>query len=355
MKRTLIQLSLGLAISAALVVLLLRIVDLGAVLSAVVVADPRPIMVAVGVYLLAMWIRSLLWRRLLPAADSTRTLFRVSIVGFAVNYLMPLRVGEIARAFLLKNWCGLPYGTTLASMVAERVLDGLAVGGILLVALLFVPAPGYVLVLGLGVAAIFGGLATLLLLASWRVGFVLSVSRRIARQVPVRMRTRVERLGRGFIAGLEPLRDRRALPGLAALAVLGWLCQFAVFYILMLAFPIPASFPMALVGGGVANFATLLPSAPGYVGTFDAALIKLLVDLQGVKLESAAAYALVVHTVLVVPIVLLAAVVLWRANLSFGQVMGIGLPARRAATAPGTASAAASAAVSTSVLPSIGV
>src|SRR5882672_2425713 len=138
MMRRLLQLAVGLAITALLLGLLLRMVDTAAVAAAIAVADVRLIPVAVAVYLLAMCIRSVLWRRLLPAAASTATLLQVLIVGFTVSYLMPLRVGEVARAYLLKRWCGIDYGTTVASLVAERVLDGVSVGAILLVALLFV-------------------------------------------------------------------------------------------------------------------------------------------------------------------------------------------------------------------------
>jgi glycosyltransferase 2 family protein len=349
MKWRVVQLLLGIAMSASLVFLLLRTVDTSAVASMVGIADPRPIALAIGVYILAMWLRSVLWRRLLPAANSTTALFRASIVGFAVNYLMPLRVGEFARVYLVRKWCGVEYGTTFASLVAERVLDGLAVGLILLAGLQFVSAPGYVLVLGLVVAAIFGGLATALIIASWRANAVIGLVSFIARPLPERFGKRAERLAQHFAFGLMPLRNWRALPGLASLSIAGWLCQFAVFYLLMLAFPLPASLPLAVLGGGVANFATLLPSAPGYVGTFDAALIKLVIDVQGASLEYATAYALVVHAVLVVPIVSLAGVIMWRANLSIGQLFRRALPGR-----PSHVPVAAAASVSTSVFPSLG-
>src|SRR5256885_5493099 len=97
----------------------------------------------------------------------------------------------------------------------------------------------------------------------------------------------------------------RALPVLFGLAVLGWFCQFAVFYVLMYAFPLVPSVPLALLAGSIANFATLLPSAPGSVGAFDASIIKLLLDVQNVGGHTAAAYALLVHGVIVVPIVLM--------------------------------------------------
>ena len=329
MNARLMQLMLGTAMSAAMLFLLSRIIDTRAVVSAIELADPRLIIVAIGIYFLAMCIRSVVWRRLLPAADSTLTLLRITVIGFAVNYLMPLRVGEFARAYLAVRWCRIDYGTTFASLVAERVLDGLAVGLILMAALLLIPVPGYVLVLGLAVAVVFTTLATALIVASWRPDGLISATSWITSRLPVGIRSRVMRLATNFTRGLAPLQDWRGLPPLAALAILGWLLQFSVFYLLMLAFPMAGSLPAALVDGGVANFATLLPSAPGYVGTFDAALIKLLMDLQGVPVEFATAYALVVHAVLVVPIVVLAVVILWRSDLTLAHVLGRTIPLKR--------------------------
>jgi uncharacterized membrane protein YbhN (UPF0104 family) len=76
------------------------------------------------------------------------------------------------------------------------------------------------------------------------------------------------------------------------------------------------------VSGAAANFATLVPSSPGYVGTFDGVVIKVLSDTAGISTDMAAAYAVVVHATLFVPVVALGSLILWRANLSIGDVSG---------------------------------
>jgi uncharacterized protein (TIRG00374 family) len=351
MKRRLIQLALGLAVSVGLVALLLLRSDTGAVARAISVADARLVVAAIAVYVFAMCVRAVVWGRLLSSSTnslSTTTLFKAMVVGFAISFLMPLRVGEIVRAYLLKRWSNVEYGTTLASIVAERVLDGLAVGTIMLVAALVAAAPVYMVGFSLSVIAGFAVLMGLLILASMRGASVVSLSTALAAALPARLGNLIARLGRGFAFGLEPLRSVRALPQLLGLSVAGWLCQFLVFYLIMLALPVPASFPAALLSGGFANFATLLPSAPGFVGTFDAAIMKVVMDVQGVALESAAAYAVLVHAVVVIPIVLMGLLISWRANLSIGYVMRRSIGGRPAA-APATAIAAP--AVNTTVVP----
>jgi uncharacterized protein (TIRG00374 family) len=320
MIRRVLQLAIGMLISAALITLVARTVDLDKVVAALRAADVRLIFLAVAVHMLAMAIRSALWQRLLAAPVSTATLFKANIVGFAVSYILPLRIGEIARAYLLARWRSIPYGISVASLVSERVLDGLVVSGMLLMAFLFVPAPSYVLALGLIVGCVFGGLGLALIVMSWRTGSIVVIASAIGRWLPRRARGVGLRLAFGFADGLRPLRDWRALPGNLSLCSAGWLAQFAVFYLIMVALDLPASLPDALLTGGVANFATLVPSAPGSVGTYDAAIVKLLSDVQGIRVDQAAAYALIVHMVVVVPVVLLGASIMWHSRLSLSHL-----------------------------------
>ncbi|MDQ6671591.1 MAG: flippase-like domain-containing protein, partial [Chloroflexota bacterium] len=150
MKTGTLRFGIPFAISAGLVVLLAYgMRDKASELpSALAAADWRLIPPAMGVYFLGVWVRSVRWGMLLPEHGvKVSTLFRALVVGFTVNNLLPLRVGEVARAYLLARWCAIPYGTTVASLVVERVLDGLSLAVLLLVALALVPsAPAYLLV-----------------------------------------------------------------------------------------------------------------------------------------------------------------------------------------------------------------
>jgi hypothetical protein len=85
-------------------------------------------------------------------------------------------------------------------------------------------------------------------------------------------------------------------------------------------FGIPASPALALLVGSAANFATLVPSSPGYVGTFDGALITVLRDTAGIAAAPATAYAIVVHATLFLPVVVLGTLMLWRSHMTFDQI-----------------------------------
>ena len=315
MRRPDLRVLLGLGLSLLFLVLLARVIDVPALGAILAHFDGRLIPLAIGLHFLGVWLRSVRWGLLLPARPGQGALFRVSVIGFAVNNLVPVRIGDVARTYLLARWCGTPYGTTVASLVVERILDGLTLALLLLLGLLIVPAPAYLLGFALLASAGFGVCIAVTILAAWRPATLLWLSATVGRRLPPRLGDRVQRLSRSFAHGLSPLQHWSAWPWLLGVSALAWIGQFALFYVLMLGFPLPATPGLALLGGAVANFATLVPSSPGFVGTFDAALSKVLVDTSGIGFDVAAAYALVVHSVLFLPIIILGGLLLWRADV----------------------------------------
>ncbi|MGI9148660.1 MAG: lysylphosphatidylglycerol synthase transmembrane domain-containing protein [Chloroflexota bacterium] len=323
--RKLVRVLAPFALSAGLLLLLFNSVrgEASQILDALRDADWRLIPVAVGLYFVAVWLRSVRWGLLLPEhAVKTRVLFRALVVGFTVNDLLPLRVGEVARAYLLGRWCGIPYGSTVASLVVERVLDGLSLAMLLLVALTLVPsAPGYLLVVGMLAAGLFLTAAGLLALAAWRASAIKAVARIVARFAPRRLGGLIERLAENFARCLALVHSPERLARLLGLSLLAWSLELGLFFVLLLAFKLPATYPLALLVGSAANFATLVPSSPGYAGTFDAVLVKVLQDVAGIGAVPAFSYDVVVHwVVLYIPVVVVGTLVLWRSHVSFGEI-----------------------------------
>jgi uncharacterized protein (TIRG00374 family) len=311
-------------ISAALLLLVANSVrgeadQLGAALAS---ADWRWIVPAIGLYFVGVWLRSARWRLLLPEHSvKTSTLFRALVVGFTVNNLVPLRMGEVARAYLLARWCRISYGATIASLVVERVLDGLALAILLLTALTLLPgAPGYLLAVGVLAAGGFLGGALLLALAAWRASALTALAAFAARYLPDRAGTMLIQLATSFARSLALVHDPLRLARLLALSLLAWCFELGLFFVLLLSFGLPASYPLALLVGAAANFATLIPSSPGYVGTFDGVLINVLRDVSGIVGGQAAAYDVVVHAALFLPVVVVGTLVLWRSHVSLDQI-----------------------------------
>lgn len=321
------KIALGTTVSLVIVVLVLRSLDVRELGSELAGANLWPVLPAIAFYFAGILARTVRWRLLLPrGAAPASDLYKALIIGFTINDLLPVRVGEIGRAYLLKRWRGVPYGTTVASLVVERVLDGLALTALLGVGLLFVPAPGYVRGLGVVAAAMFLGGTVVLMIAAWRYSTLARIAAWVNGFLPPVIGGVLARLAEGFTHGLAVLRGGRLLLQLVVLSLAAWVLELALFYVLLYALPVPRSIPLALVSGAVANFATLVPSSPGYVGTFDGALAKVVVDTAGVSPELAAAYALLTHAVLFLPVIIAGLTLLWRSGISFEGIARAAAP-----------------------------
>ncbi|MBV9543845.1 MAG: flippase-like domain-containing protein [Chloroflexi bacterium] len=324
MSRPGLRFFLPFVISAVLLLLVVRSVsgEWNDLLAALASADWRLLVPAVGLYFCGAWLRSMRWGLLLPGQNlRTSMLFRALVIGFTVNNLLPLRMGEVARAYLLARWQSVPYGATVASLFVERVLDGLTLALLLLVAVLLVPsAPSYLLVAGAIAAGGFCAGAIVLGIAGWRADLILRLTIRLSNVLPGRLGQIAVRLADAFLSALAQVRGHARLGKAVILSLLAWCFELSVFFVLMAAFGVGGSPPLAYLVGSAANFATLVPSSPGYVGTFDGALIGVLRDTTGLAAGPATAYALVVHATLFLPVVIVGTLLLWRSHMSFDQI-----------------------------------
>jgi glycosyltransferase 2 family protein len=277
---------------------------------------------AIGLYFVGTWLRSARWGLLLPEHSvKTSVLFRALLVGFTVNNLLPLRMGEVARAYLLSRWGRVAYTATVASLLVERVLDGLSLALLLLVALWVLPsAPGYLWAVGGIAGAGFLAGALVLALAAWRASILVALANFVGHLLPLRFRARLTDAATSFARTLALVHSPGRLGRLLVLSVVAWCSELGLFFVLMISLGIAGTYPQALLVGSAANFATLLPSSPGYAGTFDAALTKVAQDGLNISAGLAGAYDIIVHATLFLPVVVVGTLVLWRSHISFDQL-----------------------------------
>jgi uncharacterized protein (TIRG00374 family) len=140
----------------------------------------------------------------------------------------------------------------------------------------------------------------------------------VDRIVPERFRQRVSGLLLRFLGGLESLRSPREALMVFFTSVVIWLFETGKYWFVMQAFPFEVSFFALMLMNGIVNLATTIPSAPGYVGTFDAPGIAVL-GAYSVPKAIAAGYTLVLHVALWLPITALGAYYLAREGVSWGK------------------------------------
>ncbi len=332
------QFWLGVVISLAFLYLALRGLGLESLGEAFKNADYWWLIPGVAIYFLAVWVRSWRWHYLLRPIKSipTHIMFPIVAIGYMGNNIYPARAGEILRAVVLKRREAVPISASLATIIVERVFDG-----VVMLAFVFINLPelarltsdsGLVgniqTVALLGTGAFIGVLAVFLLAAMFPEQAETLITAIVNRLVPERFREKLLSLIKKFMGGLESLRSPREALMVFFTSVVIWLLETGKYWFVMHAFPFKVSFFALMLMNGIVNLATTIPSAPGYVGTFDAPGIAVL-TAYGVDKALAAAYTLVLHVALWVPITLLGAYFLareglkWDKNIEIEQV-GVG-------------------------------
>ena len=136
----LLKIVLGLAVSAALIVYLFSHADLRAIGARLADTHWGFLAASVALSLGSLWARSRRWRYLFPPGANPSGLFNAVMIGYMANNLLPLRAGEVVRAYVVTRR-GQRFWTTVTTMVVERVLDGLAIGLLLASLFLLIPVP----------------------------------------------------------------------------------------------------------------------------------------------------------------------------------------------------------------------
>jgi glycosyltransferase 2 family protein len=245
---------------------------------------------AVGLYGVATLLRGWRWHAILRRSEighGATDAYALTAVGYMGNTVLPARGGELLRVGLLAPRSTGGHGQIAGSIVAERMVDAVALAALF----------GVMTWIGVGGTPVgrapgtLGVIAVLLALAG-AFGYL-----RLRRQ------GRMERLA----VRMRPLtRATRLLLGLSGVALLAltvvvWMLEGVILFLVGQSLGVGISVPEAAFLIVLASFFALIPAAPGYVGTFDAAILFGLAALD-VKGGSAVAFALLVRFVLFVPI-----------------------------------------------------
>lgn len=278
---------------------------------------------ALALYFAGVGVRALRWHFLLRAikAIPSRTLFATVVIGYMANDILPMRMGEIVRAYVLGAQENVSKAATLVTIVVERIFDGLTM-------LTFFVAGSFLVNFGDAewntrlriVGAIFIGAILALAVLAGMPRRAERLAEFFLRHIPGEtLQTRARQLTRALLDGLGVLRSPADSFAVYALSVLAWLLETGMYLVIAWGFGIALPFAVFLIACAFANLVTIAPSTPGYVGVFDAPIIFVLTAF-GIDQSLAASYTLVLHAALFLPVTLLGFFYLWRAGLSLTQM-----------------------------------
>lgn len=293
-------------VSAFFLWLALRGQDLSGTWEALRSADYRFLVPALVLYFVGVWVRAVRWRVLLSPVGSypTRSLFPVVVIGYMANDVLPARMGEVVRVYVLSQRERLPKTVALGTVVVERLLDAVVMLFLLAMAALLVPLNGPIERVALVASGLLlVGLFPLVMLVLWP-DRILALLAPFSSRLPTRLTEFASAAGAGFLSGLRVVRSGSVLTAGLALSVVAWLFEAGMYWTLAVGFSLPAGAALIVLTLAVTNLATLVPSAPGYVGSFEFGALLVLVGLAGLDQEQATGYVLALHGALIIPVTL---------------------------------------------------
>jgi len=284
------------------------------------------------------WARAIRWQYLLAPVGHTkfRTVFRTTVIGFAALAILPARVGDVLRPYLLARREGLATTATMATVVMERVLDLIAVLTLLAIYVWGFtgdsPLPDRLLnpvkvSATLAAAVSVGLMAVMWVLATHpeRIGKLAAAAARI---LPGRLSERVGHLTTTFSGGFAAARSPRAL----LLAMLWsfplWLAIAAEAWAVTVAFGIEMPFAGTFLLQALLVIGVAVPT-PGGVGSYHEAYRIGVTTFFGAPNDRAVAAAIVTHAISFVPVVLLGVIFMAQDGLSVSGLRDLAGAARQ--------------------------
>lgn len=270
-----------------------------------------------------LWLRAARWKYLLHPLARTKTagLYPIVTVGYMANNVLPMRAGEIVRAYLTGKRYGISRMGVLATIAVERMFDGIILVGFFVV---FGPIVGLNDTLR-NLAVLMGAIFAVVVVGFFAVAWSEERSARFARRVlnllPSRIRQRAGDWAESFLTGLRALRSRSTLIYVMVLSVLIWVGEATGYYLMGRAFSIDERFAVYMVVVAAANLAITVPSSQGGIGPFEFFARETLVA-TGVGSGVATAYALALHAVLLVPVVVAGLVFIWLTDITLAGALG---------------------------------
>ncbi|HEY9722348.1 MAG TPA: lysylphosphatidylglycerol synthase transmembrane domain-containing protein [Oscillatoriaceae cyanobacterium] len=320
---------IGLILSAVCLYLVFRKVDLHALWASMSALRYGYLVGAIAVFLTTFAVRTVRWQALLHPAKAIpfRRLSSVLFIGYMANNILPARLGEFVRAYVLGRKEGVRKSTTLATIFIERIFDGLSllfILGLLILAhkvgLISNRLPPQLITGGLLASLIFLGAFGFVAALEFVPGMEALLGNLIRRFAPAKAAPKLESVLSAFVGGVACLRSLKRLIFVFATSLVVWGIEGSTYSLMGRAFHMHQPLTAFFVTMVLVNLAAIVPSAPGQVGTFQFFCV-LGLGMFGVSQVAALSYGLVLNMAEYLPVTLLGIGFLLAENLTFQAVL----------------------------------
>jgi uncharacterized protein (TIRG00374 family) len=295
--------AVGVLIGLGCLAILLRQVDLKQSWNALGRLNGPFLLVPVAVFFLNLPLRAWRWQLIFPSSSREGTgrptlaaCLTVLGIGNMANFLLPGRAGDLARCVLLSRGDSLAESSrTLATLVVEKVLDGIALVGMVLFSVWALHPPHWVLELLRAAILVFGGALFLLVALRYRTRTLIDFVRSIFRLVHLSsIEEKFDGLLTSFADGLSAVSSAAQMLTLLLMTAAIWTTEAGSIWGLARALGLAVSLKSAVVASAVLGLGLMIPAAPGGLGTYELFGTEAF-KLAGIAASSALALTVVIH------------------------------------------------------------
>lgn len=267
------------------------------------------VLLAVPIIFFSHFLRALRWRYLMDPIKrvDVASLFSALLIGYMANILMPAHLGELLRAYVLGKKREVSASSTFATIVVERIIDVFALLLLMVFAILLYPFPDWINKAGYAMLVGTVGLFVFLILLKKYFAFFERFLNLFFKPLPKGVHERLVRgIGR-FVSGIVPLRSVWDYPVVAVLSVVIWACYGLIIHLVLYAFDFVSIYHLpwstSLIVLVVTTIGIVVPSSPGYVGTYHW-LCQISLAMFGVPAGPALSFAILTHGVNFLPVLI---------------------------------------------------
>lgn len=313
----------GLLIGLGCIGILLRQVDLKQSWNALGNLNGPFLVVPLAALVLNVPLRAWRWQLIFPSSSrpALGACLVVLAIGNMANFLLPGRAGDLARCVLVGRAGSLHDSSrTLATLAVEKVLDGLALVGMVLFSIWALHPPHWILTLVHLATLIFGGALVLLIALRYRTRALIDFVRRVCRAVHLTsLEQHFDGLLTSFADGLAAVSSAAQMLSLLVMTAGIWIIEAASIWGLAGALGLAVSFKSAVIASAVLGLGLMIPAAPGGLGTYELFGTEAF-KLTGLAASSALALTVVIHAWVFVANVVLGVCMLGVKGISLAQL-----------------------------------
>lgn len=329
-KKNTVRIGVSLVIGIILLIILLWWSGIDKIIEQISSASPLWLTVSAVVIIPAYVLKAIRWKLLLIPVKrgiQVSNTFWSTALGAMVNTLIPIRIGEFAKAYVLGEKERTGFAPAFSSIIVERTLDliGLLTIGIVTMLIVSTQTSLDQLVANIftAVALLIAAILTVIVVGTKKEDAIIKIVIQVTSKIPFvkKYAAKIADFASSLIKGLQGLsQNPKTLIINLSLTWAAWLVHTSAIYFAFMAFNYPISFVASTLGGTLMSLTHILPATPGYVGSYEAFWV-LIFTMLGVKeREMLMAIGLTSHIVGALPVIAVGCIsVIWL-GVSFEEI-----------------------------------